>query len=155
MGFGIGGHKLRILLAEDDEDDIFLTREAFGECAYPVQLYIVRDGVQAMDFLRRGEGYTEAPTPDLILLDLNMPRMDGRAVLRECKADPALQHIPVVILTTSNAQEDILGTYRQFANCYIRKPVQMQQFSRIVQQFCIFWCEQAVLPSPHIIDGSR
>ena len=138
---------IEVLLVEDNEGDVRLTQEALKEGKLLIHLNVVRDGLQAISFLRREGTYAEAPLPDLILLDLNLPRKDGREVLQEIKADPVLMHIPVVVLTTSAAESDVLTTYGLHANCYITKPIDMEQFIRIVQLLEEFWFTIVKLPS--------
>ena len=141
-----GGHPIDILMVEDNPGDIRLTLEALKENKLNNSLHVVKDGVQAMAFLRREGEYTAAPRPDLILLDLNLPKKDGREVLAEIKADPALMRIPVVILTTSQAEEDILRSYNLHANCFVTKPVDLDQFIRVVQSIEQFWLTIVKLP---------
>ncbi|MFI6788589.1 response regulator [Nonomuraea sp. NPDC050383] len=140
------GRPIEVLLVEDDQGDILLTREAFEYNKVSNRLHVVNDGEQAMAFLRREEGYQDVPRPDLVLLDLNLPRMDGMEVLREVKADPDLRTIPVVILTTSEAEEDILQGYRLHANAYVSKPVDFEQFIRVVRQIDDFFVTVVKLP---------
>lgn len=135
-----------ILLVEDNPGDARLTREALAHSAIPSTLYDVRDGEQAMAFLRREGPYVSAPTPRLVLLDLNLPRRDGREVLEDMKRDPALQHIPVVVLTSSEAEEDILRSYRLHANCFITKPVDLEDLSRVLEGIGQFWFHLVKLP---------
>jgi len=137
---------IEVLLVEDNAGDIRLTQEALKEGKIVCNLSVVRDGVEAMAVLHREGKYADSPCPDLILLDLNMPRKDGRAVLQEIKNDPQLMRIPVVILTTSEAEEDILGSYGLHANCYITKPVDMEQFIKVVKLIEEFWFVVAKLP---------
>jgi chemotaxis family two-component system response regulator Rcp1 len=139
---------IEILLVEDNPGDVQLTREALEEGNLFVNLSVVNDGVEAMAFLRRRGEHADAPTPDLILLDLNLPKKDGREVLQEIKADAHLKRIPVVVLTTSEAEADIVSTYGLHANCYITKPVDMDQFIKIVQLLEQFWFTIVKLPSP-------
>jgi chemotaxis family two-component system response regulator Rcp1 len=135
-----------ILLVEDNPGDVRLTVEAFKEAKVHNSLYVARDGDEAMAFLR-GEGeFADAPRPDVVLLDLNLPRKDGREVLAEMKANEALRRIPVVILTTSEAEQDILVTYNLHANCYITKPVDLDQFIRVVRAIEDFWLCIVKLP---------
>ncbi|MGW2159731.1 response regulator [Nonomuraea sp. NPDC001699] len=141
-------HPIDVLLVEDDQGDILLTREAFALNKVRNRLDVVNDGEQAMAYLRREGVYAGAPRPDLILLDLNLPRMNGLEVLREIKADAALRTIPVVILTTSEAEEDILHSYRLHANAYVSKPVDFEQFIRVVRQIDDFFVTVAKLPTP-------
>jgi len=135
-----------ILLVEDSPGDIRLTLEAFRDANPSVHLHVANDGVEAMAFLRREGGHTQAPRPELILLDLNMPKMDGRAVLALIKSDESLKVIPTVILTTSEADIDILETYRLKANCYLRKPVGLEAFEGLVKQINDFWIVMTRLP---------
>ena len=137
---------IEILLVEDNPGDARLTIEAMREAKMRNRMHVVEDGVEAMAFLRRQGRYGEAPRPDLILLDLNLPRKDGREVLAEVKADPALKRIPVVILTTSRAEEDVLRAYDLHANCYVTKPVDLAQFMKIVSQIDEFWVKVVTLP---------
>jgi CheY-like chemotaxis protein len=137
-----------ILLVEDNPADVRLTQEALKNGKIQHQLQVVEDGVDALALLRRQAPYTHAMRPDIILLDLNLPRKDGREVLAEIKADPDLRSIPVIILTTSQADEDILKTYNLHANGYIVKPVDLEQFFRIIKQIKEFWMSIVVLP-PH------
>jgi CheY-like chemotaxis protein len=138
---------IEILLVEDSAADVRLTMEALKEAKVANQLTVVDDGVKAMDFLRRNGCYSDAPRPDLILLDLNLPCKDGREVLAEIKADLVLRRIPVVVLTTSSAQEDILKAYDLHANCYITKPVDFRQFMVVVRAIEEFWLTIVKLPS--------
>ncbi|MDF2707859.1 response regulator [Nonomuraea muscovyensis] len=139
---------IEVLLVEDDQGDILLTREAFELNKLRNRLHVVNDGEQAMAFLRREDAYHDAPRPDLILLDLNLPRMDGMEVLREVKDDLDLRTIPVVILTTSEAEEDILQGYRLHANAYVTKPVDFAAFIRAVRQIDDFFVTVVKLPNP-------
>lgn len=135
-----------VLLVEDDPGDELMTREAFEDNKIGNTLHVVRDGEEALDFLyRRGE-HTDAPEPDLILLDLNLPKYDGRQVLEKIKSDPDLSHIPVVVLTTSAAEEDILRSYRLHANAYVTKPVDLDQFIAAVRQIDDFFVQVVRLP---------
>jgi CheY-like chemotaxis protein len=136
-----------VLLVEDDQADILLTKEAFDLNKVRNRLNVVNDGEQAIAYLRREGDYRDAIRPDLILLDLNLPRMSGREVLREIKDDPALRTIPVVILTTSEAEEDILHSYRLHANAYVSKPVDFDQFIRVVRQIDNFFVTVVKLPT--------
>jgi two-component system, chemotaxis family, response regulator Rcp1 len=121
-------HPIELLLVEDNEPDVRLTMEALREAKVKNRLSVVEDGVEALEFLRRQGPYADAPRPDLILLDLNLPRKDGRAVLKEIKADDSLRRIPVVVLTTSKSEEDVMRVYDLHANCYITKPVDFNRF---------------------------
>lgn len=135
-----------ILLVEDSPADVRLTQEAFAETAHPVELHVACDGVEALDFLRRRGAHANAPRPDLILLDLNMPRMDGREVLAEIKRDPELRRTPVVVLTTSEDEEDVLQAYQLNANCFITKPVDLDRFFEVVRAIDLFWLGTVALP---------
>jgi len=137
---------IEILLVEDSPSDAEFTVEALKEAKVRNHLSLVEDGVQAMEFLRRQGQYTKAPRPDLIMLDLNLPRKDGREVLAELKADANLKMIPVVVLTTSRAEEDVLRAYQLHANCYITKPVDFQQFLSVVRAIESFWLFVVTLP---------
>lgn len=137
-----------ILLVEDNPGDVDLTIEALRDAKVTNDLYVVRDGVQALAFLHRNGTYATAPRPDLILLDLNLPKKDGREVLAEIKDDAILHSIPVVVLTTSRADADVLTAYDLHANCYITKPVDFQQFIHVVQAIDDFWFTIVRLPSP-------
>jgi CheY-like chemotaxis protein len=137
---------VEILLVEDNPGDARLTREALALSKVRNNLHHARDGEEAILYLRREGPYTSAPTPDLILLDLNLPRRDGREVLEDIKQDQALKHIPVVILTSSQAEEDILRSYRLHANCFITKPVDLEQLTKVVQGIEQFWFTLVKLP---------
>ena len=136
-----------ILLVEDNPGDIDLAREALELNKLYNSLYVVQDGVAAMDFLRKTGKYNKSPRPDLIILDLNLPKKDGRQVLAEIKEDEDLKRIPVVVLTSSQAEEDILKTYNLHANCYITKPIDFHQFLHVVQSIEDFWLSIVVLPN--------
>jgi len=138
---------INILLVEDNEPDVVLTQEAFKEAKISNSLYVAEDGVEALEFLRKQGKFAGAPRPDLLLLDLNLPRKDGRAVLQEIKEDPSLASIPVVILTTSNDERDIVRAYTSHANCYIIKPVDFLQFMDIVKSIEGFWLTVVRLPN--------
>ncbi len=135
-----------VLLVEDDPGDVLLTQETLLGSKIRTNLHVVGDGVEALAFLRKEGAYQSVPRPDLILLDLNMPRKDGREVLAEIKEDPALKTIPVAVLTTSSQDEDILKSYELHANCYITKPVGLEQFSTVVQSLEDFWFAIVKLP---------
>ena len=135
-----------VLLVEDDPGDVLLTQETLLGSKIRTNLHVVGDGVEALAFLRNEGAYQSVPRPDLILLDLNMPRKDGREVLAEIKEDPALKTIPVAVLTTSSQDEDILKSYELHANCYITKPVGLEQFSTVVQSLEDFWFAIVKLP---------
>ncbi len=139
---------IEILLVEDNRADVLITREALADARLLNTIHVARDGVEAMEFLRRTGQYAAALRPDLILLDLNMPRKSGREVLAEIKADNKLKTIPVVVLTTSSAEEDIIKSYHLHANCYIIKPVGFENFSRAVQSISHFWFSVVTLPRP-------
>lgn len=138
---------VEILLVEDNPADVRLTQEALKETKVFNNLSVVADGEQALDYLNRRGPYAEATRPDLILLDLNLPKKDGREVLAEIKADERLRRIPVVILTTSEAEQDILRTYNLYANCYITKPVDLDQFITVVKSVENFWLSIVKLPT--------
>jgi chemotaxis family two-component system response regulator Rcp1 len=138
---------IQVLLVEDNPGDVRLTKEALKEGKLLNQLTVVGDGVEALSFLRRQGIYADAPQPELILLDLNLPKKDGREVLAEIKADPNLRRIPVVVLTTSSSEEDILKIYDLHANCYITKPVDLEQFMGVVKSIEDFWVSVVKLPS--------
>jgi chemotaxis family two-component system response regulator Rcp1 len=137
---------IEILLVEDNPGDVQLAREALEDSKLHNRLHAVDDGEKAIAFLRHQDEYAEAPRPDLILLDLNLPRKDGREVLAEIKTDEDLKRIPVVILTTSNAEEDVLKSYNLHANCYITKPLNLDQFLHVVRSIQDFWLSIVVLP---------
>ena len=140
------GNPIEILLVEDSPGDVRLTREALNYNKMHNNLNVVEDGVEAMAFLHREGDYGSVPRPDLILLDLNLPKKDGREVLTEIKADGELKRIPVVILTTSQADEDILKAYNNHANCYVNKPVQLDEFIEVVRSINDFWLSIVKLP---------
>jgi CheY-like chemotaxis protein len=137
---------IEVLLVEDNPGDAQLTRIALEDSKISIHLNVVEDGVEAMAFLRKQEKYAKMPHPDIVLLDLNLPRKDGREVLAEIKGDENLKRIPVVVLTTSQAEEDILKAYNLCANCYITKPVDFDQFVKIVQSIENFWFAIVKLP---------
>ena len=136
-----------VLLVEDNPADIRLTREAMKEGHMLNHLHVVTDGEQALQFLTRQPPYEDAPRPDLVLLDLNLPKKSGREVLAEIKQDPDLMSIPIVVLTTSRADEDVASTYELRANCFITKPVDLDKFIHVVQQIESFWLSVVRLPS--------
>jgi len=140
------GTNIEVLLVEDSPGDVRLTQEAFHGANPSVHLNIATDGVEAMAFLRNEGAYTHAPRPDLILLDLNMPRMDGRQVLAQIKQHGVLKTIPTVSLTTSDAEADVEKSYQLQANCYLRKPVELEVFERLVRSISDFWLTEARLP---------
>jgi two-component system, chemotaxis family, response regulator Rcp1 len=139
---------IEILLVEDSPGDVRLTKEALRDAKVRNNLHVASDGMEATDFLKRQGKHASAPHPDLILLDLNLPKKGGWQVLEEIKADPRLKSIPVVILTTSGAEEDILRSYQHHANCYITKPVDLDQFLKVVKTIDNFWLTIVKLPRP-------
>jgi two-component system, chemotaxis family, response regulator Rcp1 len=141
-----GPQAIQVLLVEDSPGDIRLTQEALKDAKIHINLHVVRDGEQAMSFLMREGEHANAPRPDLILLDLNLPKKDGREVLQEIKESPTLKIIPVVILTTSAAEADILRSYLLHANCYITKPVSLDGFLTVVKSIEDFWMSVVRLP---------
>ncbi|MEU2032526.1 response regulator [Nocardia amamiensis] len=142
----IPGQPIDILLVEDDPGDELMTREAFEDNKIGNTLHVAHDGQEALDFLYREGRFANAPRPDLILLDLNLPKYDGRQVLEKIKADPELTHIPVVVLTTSAAEEDILRSYKLHANAYVTKPVDLDQFVAAIKQIDEFFVQVVRLP---------
>ena len=140
------GTPIQVLLVEDNPGDVRLTREAFKDAKVHLEMHVVNDGVEAIDFLNRRGEYADSPRPDLILLDLNLPRKDGRDVLAEVKADTSLKSIPVVILTTSASDVDIESSYLLHANCYISKPVDLDGFLSVVRSIDNFWFSVVKLP---------
>ena len=140
-------HKeIDVLLVEDDPGDVLMTREAFAENKVANRLAVVSDGESAMRYLRKEGEHADAPTPDLVLLDLNLPRMDGREVLAAMKSDDVLRSIPVVVLTTSEAEEDVLRSYALHANAYVTKPVDFERFIAVVRQIDDFFVQVVRLP---------
>ena len=137
---------LHVLLVEDSPGDVRLMQETFREAGTAVQLHVAIDGAEAMAFLKREGTHSQAQRPDLILLDLNLPKMDGREVLTQIKADDSLKMIPTVILTTSDSEVDILKSYQLQANCYLSKPVQLDSFENLVRSINDFWLTKAKLP---------
>jgi len=137
---------LDVLLVEDSPGDVRLTKEVFRDTNIDIHLHVAWDGVEAMAFLRREGKHVNAPRPDLILLDLNLPKMDGRVVLANIKADANLKSIPTVILTTSESEVDIVKSYRLQANCYLSKPVQLEAFENLVKSINDFWLTKVKLP---------
>lgn len=137
---------IEILLVEDNPGDVRLTVEALKEAKVRNNLHVATDGVEAMEFLRRAGGHAGAPRPDLVLLDLNLPRKDGREVLQEIKTDPELDLIPVVVLTTSQAEQDVLRSYQLHANAFVTKPVDLERFLQVVRSIESFWLEIVRLP---------
>ena len=140
-------HAIEILLVEDNPGDVELTREALNTAKVSNRLHVVDDGAEAVDFLFKRGRFADAPRPDIILLDLNLPKKDGRQVLSEIKAEPGLAQIPVVVLTTSQAEEDVVRAYQLHANCYISKPVDFKRFLRIVASIEEFWLSVVKLPN--------
>jgi CheY-like chemotaxis protein len=147
---GGSGMAIQVLLVEDSPGDVRLTREAFREANQSIELHVASDGVEAMAFLRREGAHRDAPRPDLILLDLNLPKMDGRQVLAHIKADDHLKTIPTVILTTSEAEVDIAKSYQLQANCYLNKPVQLDMFESLVKSINDFWLTKVKLPQKEL-----
>jgi len=143
------GQPVEVLLVEDDPGDVDLTRELLTQEKVVVNLHVVGDGVEALAYLRREGRYHDAVRPDVVLLDLNMPRKDGREVLHDLKQDDHLKTIPVVVLTTSDAERDILKSYELGANCYVTKPVGLTQFARVVSAIEDFWFTVVRLPARH------
>lgn len=141
-----GGRAIEILLVEDDPGDELITREAFEHNKLKNNLHVAHDGEEGLDFLYRRGPYADAPRPDLILLDLNLPKYDGRQLLEKVKSDPDLARIPVVVLTTSSAEEDILRSYQLHANAYVTKPVDLDQFINAVRQIDEFFIQVVRLP---------
>ncbi|WP_151635875.1 response regulator [Noviherbaspirillum aerium] len=139
-------HPIEILLVEDSPGDVRLTREALKDAKITNTLHVIEDGVLALDFLYKRPPFENAPRPDLILLDLNLPRKNGREVLAEIKSNDSLKSVPVVVLTTSSAEEDVLRAYNLHANCYITKPVDFNQFTTVVRTIKEFWLTVVTLP---------
>jgi len=146
---------MQVLLVEDSPGDVRLTQEAFRDANEAIHLHVVTDGVEAMAFLRQEGSYTDVPRPDFILLDLNLPKMDGRQVLAEIKEDTNLKTIPTVILTTSEAEADIVKSYQLQANCYLSKPVQLDAFESLVKSINDFWLTKAKLPQQAQSESAR
>jgi chemotaxis family two-component system response regulator Rcp1 len=144
---GVNAAVIEVLLVEDSPGDVRLTREAFKDAKMHINLHVASDGAEAMAFLRREGEHTNSPRPDLILLDLNLPKKDGREVLAELKQSSVLKSIPVVILTTSASETDIQGSYEQHANCYITKPVDLEGFLKVVRSIDSFWLSVVRLPA--------
>jgi two-component system, chemotaxis family, response regulator Rcp1 len=143
---GLDATPIEVLLVEDSPGDVRLTLEAFKDAKVHINMHLAPDGVEAMNFLNREGKHSKAPRPDLILLDLNLPKKDGRQVLEEIKQSPVLKSIPVVILTTSSSEADILRSYMLHANCYITKPVGLEGFLEVVQSIDSFWLSVVKLP---------
>jgi CheY-like chemotaxis protein len=140
---------IEVLLIEDDPGDVLMTREAFEDAKVANNLYVVSDGEDALAFLRREGTHAEVPRPDLVLLDLNLPRVDGREVLEQIKNDPELRSIPVVVLTTSESEDDIVHSYSLHANAYVTKPVDFDRFHQVVRQIDDFFVSVVKLPRRH------
>ena len=140
------GRPAEFLLVEDNPGDVRLTQEALKECKLRNNLSVVGDGVEALAFLRREGKYADVPKPDVILLDLNLSRKGGREVLAEIKADPVLRRIPVVVITSSEAEQDVLASYDLHVNCYVNKPVDLDQFIKVVRSIGTFWLTIVKLP---------
>jgi CheY-like chemotaxis protein len=141
------GRPAEVLLAEDDDNDLELAKIGFDLTGYAVNLHHVANGEQCMEYLRKEGKYADAPTPDIILLDLNMPRMDGREVLQAVSRDERLQHLPIVVLTTSDAQEDVLESYKLRCSSYVVKPIDFTQFAAVVQGIADYWFALVRLPA--------
>ena len=141
-----GERQIEVLLVEDDPGDVMMTREAFQDYKLHNQLHVVSDGAEAMEFLRQEGEYAGRPRPDLVLLDLNLPRMDGRQVLEAIKSDPDLASIPVVVLTTSENEDDVLRSYSLHANAYVTKPVDFARFIEVIRQIDDFFVTVVRLP---------
>jgi chemotaxis family two-component system response regulator Rcp1 len=146
--FGVVGKPIDVLLVEDSAGDVRLTQEALRDANRRIHLHVASDGAEAMAFLRREGVHVASPRPDLILLDLNLPKMDGRQVLAQIKADESLKTIPTIILTTSEAEADILKSYQLQANCFLSKPVQLEDFENLVRSINDFWLTKVKLPRP-------
>lgn len=142
------GRTRHLLVVEDDPGDVLLTREALAGSTTPLDVHVVDDGEAAVDFLRREGGHRDAPRPDLVLLDLNLPRLDGREVLARIKSDPGLRSIPVVVLTTSKAAEDVRRSYELHANAFVTKPAELDRFLSVVRQVGEFFLTVVRLPTP-------
>jgi two-component system response regulator len=146
MDKGISPRRAEVLLVEDSPTDVLMTQEALEQTKFLIHLNVAEDGVEAIAFLRRTGPYSNAPRPDLILLDWNLPRKNGREVLAEVKADADLKAIPIVVLTTSQAERDILTAYGSHANCYITKPVNFKNFMQVIHEIGNFWLTVVTLP---------
>jgi CheY-like chemotaxis protein len=153
MSAELGARPAQILLVEDSEEDVFLAQEALRDAKVASELHVVRDGEAAMAFVRREGEFADAPRPHLVLLDLNLPRKDGREVLSEIKTDPDLRQLPVVVLTTSSSDRDILRAYDAHANAYVRKPVNFKQLVQIVGAIDQFWFGIVTLPPSGVRAG--
>jgi len=139
--------EINILLIEDNSGDVWLTKEAFSESEKNITIHVAIDGVDGYNYLKNQPPYEEAPMPDLILLDLNLPKWDGREVLKKVKTDDTLKHIPIIVLTTSNAEKDVINCYNLHANCFITKPVDYENFFQIIRHIENFWLSTIMLPS--------
>lgn len=146
MKRNVGKRIPNILLIEDNLDSIFMTREALKEIESDIELFVVEDGAEAMNFLYHNDRYKDCTHPDLILLDLNLPKKNGQEILEECKSDDNLKNIPVIILTTSQSEEDIKRAYSHHANCYIIKPVDLDEFIHMMKSILDFWFTVVTLP---------
>jgi two-component system, chemotaxis family, response regulator Rcp1 len=146
MNQRIGQRPAQVLLVEDSPTDVLMTQEALGQTNLLSNLHVVEDGVEAVAFLRRTDAYGHVPRPDLILLDWNLPRKNGREVLAEVKADADLKAIPIVVLTTSQAERDVLTAYSLHANCYVTKPINLKDFIQAIHEIVTFWFTMATLP---------
>jgi len=146
--------RIQILLVEDNPDDVLLTAEVVRETRIPSDLHVAMDGEEAMDFFHRRDPFADAPVPDLVLLDLNLPKKDGRQVLVELKADPRLRRIPVIVLTTSAAERDVLHAYDTHVNAYVRKPVGYAALLDVVRSIQAFWIGSALLPPRELAVGA-
>jgi CheY-like chemotaxis protein len=142
----MNGREINILLVEDNEGDIVLAKEALREAKIPNRVTVVTDGEKALQYLFRENGFHGASNPDLILLDINLPKVNGMEVLARIKSDPALKIIPVVMLTTSTAERDVLLAYKNYVNCYINKPIDLEEFIRVIKNIESFWLNLVKLP---------
>jgi len=142
------GRAVEILLVEDDPGDELITREALQHNKFQNKLHVAHDGQEGLDFLYQRNGFEDAPRPDLILLDLNLPKYDGRQLLERIKSDPDLCHIPIVVVSTSAAEDDVLRSYRLHANAYVNKPVGFEQFANVIRQIDDFFVQVVCLPRP-------
>ncbi len=142
------GRPIELLLVEDSPSDAGLTQAALKNAGVSINVHLVEDGEEAMRFLNRSHGYTDVPRPDFILLDLNMPKKDGREVLADIRSDESLESIPVIVLTTSGAPEDVAQSYKLKANCYVQKPVDLTEFMSAIKALDNFWFIHATLPPP-------
>jgi two-component system response regulator len=147
------GDKMRLLIVDDDEGDVLIMQESLKKAPFAHDIAVARSGQQALDYLHRRPPYQKAPRPDLVLLDINMPGMNGLEVLRRVKSDPDLQRIPVCMLTTSDAYQDIVDAYAHHANCYVTKPVELQRFILAVREVAEFWTQVAKLPTLPSVPG--